>query len=106
MARRFGPDSSHRLLVADLLASQWIPRASVLAHAILFVGLHERIPRSIVARHATENSPARYSSPDTGSKLNLCRSNMGVTQRCLLSLIGRSAFDLHGNQCAKSQSMN
>ena len=52
--------------------------SSVLAHAILFVGLHERIPRTIVARHATENSLARYSSPGTGSKLSFCQWQTNV----------------------------
>src|SRR5215831_7251214 len=96
--------SLHPKYVVTTAGPPRIARASVLAYAILFVSLHERIPRTIVAKHATENSLSRYSPPDAGSKLNLC----GSTQRCLLSLVGPHSICMvtRGHQCAKSQSMN
>src|SRR5262249_20082796 len=49
---------------------------------------------TIVPSHSTENRPARYLLPDTGSKLNFLSSFLGDLAISLVS--NRSAVHLHG----------
>jgi hypothetical protein len=40
----------------------WVFRASLLAHAILFVGLPQRIPRATFSTNQTKDNPAERAS--------------------------------------------
>jgi len=65
--------------------------ASLLAHAVLFRGLHERIPITTVYTHAAENIRDRRLSPVVES----CELNAHLTNRdrANLSTLERSSCD-------------